>query len=67
MNYSTSEQTQLQIKESFQTFKEAIQLYREKQEMEIVYCLVDKLEDFYIWLKGLLTAVKRQLHSGNIS
>lgn len=54
MNYYISEQTQLQLKDGFQTLHSAIQQYKEKQEVEIVYCLVDKLEDFYSWLKGLI-------------
>lgn len=61
INYAISEQTQQQIKENFETLHKAIQHYNEKQEIEILYCLVDKLEDFYPWLKGLLTAIKKHL------
>ncbi|MFY3790501.1 hypothetical protein ACOQFO_02095 [Ureibacillus sp. MALMAid1270] len=61
INYAISEQTQQQIKENFETLHKAIQHYNEKQEIEILYCLVDKLVDFYSWLKGLLTVIKKHL------
>lgn len=57
---STSEQTQLQIKQSFQTLHRAINQYRAKQQNEIIFCLIEKLEEFYIWLKGVFTAIQNQ-------
>ncbi|SOC38534.1 hypothetical protein [Ureibacillus acetophenoni] len=61
INYAISVQTQQQMKENFDTLHKAIQQYKEKQEIEILNCLVDKLEDFYSWLKGLLTAIKKHI------
>lgn len=61
INYAISVQTKTKLKESFETLHRAIQQYKEKQEVEILYCLVDKLEDFYGWLKGLITAIETQL------
>lgn len=59
--HSYSEQLQLQITQNFQTIQQAIQLYDAKQEIEVMYILTDKLEGFYIWLKGLITAMKNQI------
>ncbi|WP_449441866.1 hypothetical protein [Ureibacillus acetophenoni] len=55
---STSDQSQLQINQSFQILNRALNQYRAKQENEIIFCLIGKLEDLYIWLKGLFTAVQ---------
>ncbi len=52
--HSYFDQTQLQ---AFQTIHRAIAQYQAKQEIEVLYSLIDKLEDFYIWLKGVFTAV----------
>ena len=61
---SASEQTQLSMKTSFTIIHQAIHQYNTKQQIELLCGLTDKLEDFYIWLKGVLTAIQNYIHNG---
>lgn len=63
-NNACSQQTLRTIKQNFQIIQKAIQLYNTTQQREIAYRLTTMLDEFYIWLKGLLTAIKGQLHRG---
>lgn len=61
LTLSYSSDTKFQILQSFDTIHKAIALYEVNKEKVVLYALIDKLEDFYIWLKGVMTTVNYEL------